>query len=59
MCRKDGVEKVADVEADVMEKGQLGCMLLAGTLFRSKRVKGQLVWPLLRRRCSKIRKEGK
>lgn len=34
-CRKDWVEKVADV----MEKGQLGGMLLAGTLSRSKGVK--------------------
>lgn len=54
---KDRVEE--GTEVDVTEKGKFGGMLLAATGFRSKRLKGQLVWRPLGRRCRKMWKEGK
>lgn len=49
---------MADAENDVMGKGQLGGTLLAGIVLKSRRVKGQLGWLPLGRRCNKKRKEG-
>lgn len=49
---------MADTEDDVMGKGQLGGTLLARTVSKSKRVKGQLDWLPLGRRCNKKRKKG-
>lgn len=38
--------------------GKLGGTLLEGIVLKSKRVKGQLGWLPLGRRCNKKRKEG-
>ena len=41
-----------------MGKGQLGGTLLARTVSKSKRVKGQLDWLPLGRRCNKKRRKA-